>query len=193
MTAEAILGDITIKSVGERKMLPFGTDIVALPQVCLLGWREAKSVAAGDEGRGHYEFVLIPRATLTPRGGPYTERSVTERTMGVLCHKTSSYPWGEDLAALTDGHTDMEGAEGTAEYVPRLCSFKGDGSTLEFSFGVSAVATAKVKVYKVTSAGVYSDITSEAYLTIAVGKLTFSAGNAPGDGDFIIVMMEVES
>lgn len=191
MTAEALLGDISIKSAGERKLLPFGTDVVALPQVCLLGWREAKSVASGDEGRAHYEFVLIPRATLTPRGGTFAERAVTERTLGVLCHKTGAYPWGETLAALTDGHTEMEGAEGTSEYVPRLCAFKGDGTELVFTFGVQAVSTAKIKVYQVTGAGVFSDITSSGDLTIAVDKLTFGVGKAPTSGDFIIVMMEV--
>ncbi len=191
MTAEALLGDITIKSAGERKLLPFGTDVVALPQVCLLGWREAKSVASGDEGRSHYEFILIPRATLTPRGGPFDERAVGERTMGVLCHKTNAYPWGEELTTSTDGHTEMEGVEGTSEYVPRLCAFKGDGTELTFTFGVEAVSIAKIKVYQVTSAGVFSDITSSGDLTVAVDELTFDVGKAPANGDFIIVMMEV--
>ncbi len=192
MTAEALLsGPITIKSAGERKMLPFGTDVTALPEVCLLAWREAQSVASGDVGRAGYEFVLIPRATLFPKGGGFDERAVTERAMGVTCHKTSAYPWGEALAAGTDGHTEMEGVEGSCEYVPRICAFKGDGATLVFAFGTEAVSTAKIKVYQVTSAGVFSDITSSGDLTIAVDDLTFGAGKAPANGDFIIVMSEV--
>lgn len=192
MTAEALLGGpITIKSVGERKMLPFGTDVTTLPQVCLLAWREAKSVASGDAGRAGYEFVLIPRATIFPRGGGFEERAVTERAMGVTCHKTSKYPWGEALVENTDGHTEMEGVEGTSEYVPRICAFKGDGTALVFTFGVEAVSTAKIKVYQVTSAGVFTDITSSADLTIAVDDLTFGTGKAPADGDFIVAMLEV--
>lgn len=191
MTAEALLNGVTIKDDGgERMFLPFGVDVMPLPQVCLLGWREAKSVAAGDAGRPHYECVLIPRATLTPRGGSYDERAVGERTLGILAHSTAKYPWGEALSAETDGHTVMEGAEFTAEYVPRICAFVGDGATLTFPFSVDMVDTDKVKVYQVT-ASVWSDITEATTLTIAVDDLTFSAGNAPADGAVLIVVGEV--
>lgn len=191
LTAEALLSGINIKSEGERKLLPFGHDLVELPEVTLLGWRAMKSGVAGDVGRAGYDYTVIPRATLFAKGGNYDERATTERGFGIALHKTSKYPWGEALVSGTDGHSEMEGAICTSEYVPRISAFKADGTELAFAFGVNAVATGKVKVYKVTSAGVWSDITAQVTLTIAVTGLTFSAGAAPANGDFIIVSMEV--
>ncbi len=182
MTAEALFGDINIKTVDERKLLPFGTDVVTLPQVCLLAWREAKSVAVGDKGRAHYEFVIIPRATLTPRGGAFDERTIGDRAMGVLAHPTSAYPWGEALVLLTDGHTEMQGAEGTSEYVPRICSFVGDGVEDTFAFTVEAVSTDKISVY-------VNGVLTTVGVTPAVDELVFAA--PPADGTKIVVFMEV--
>lgn len=182
MTAEELLGDITIKTVDEHNLLPFGTDVIALPQVCVLAWREAKSVADGDEGRSHYQFVLIPRATLTPNGGPFDERAIGDRTMSVLCHVADAWPWGEALTALVEGCTEMQGADGISEYVPRICSFVGDGTEDEFDFGVEAVSTDKISIYvngTITTTGV----------TPAVDGLTFTA--PPADGAKIVVFMEV--
>jgi hypothetical protein len=182
MTAEELLGDLTIKTVDEHNLLPFGTDVVALPQVCILAWREAKSVATGDEGRSHYQFILIPRATITPNGGPFDERAVGDRTMSVLCHVTDAWPWGEELDPDTDGCAEMQGADGTCEYVPRLCSFVGDGSEDEFAFGVEAVSTDKISIY-------VDGVLTTAGVTPAVDGLTFSS--PPADGAKIVVFMEV--
>ena len=166
MTAEALLTGIPITTQGEGKWLPSGVNKTTLPNVCLLAWREAKSIASGDANRAHYQAVLIPSATLSPTGGSFEERNIGDRSLRVACNIVSQWPWGKVLTETDEGGTTLQSADGSFEYVPRLSSFKGDGTTLEFTFGTEAVSTDKVKVYQVTSAGVYSDITDDVNLTI---------------------------
>jgi len=193
MTAEALLTGIPITTQGEGKWLPSGVNVSALPNCCLLGWREAKSVAEGDANRAHYQSILIPSATLFPAGGNYEERNVGDRTQRIAVNIVDQWPWGKALALADEGGTTMQSADGSFEYVPRICAFKGDGTDLVFTFTREAISTAKMKVYQVTAAGVYSDITSDANLTKAVDSLTWGDGHAIADGDFVIVVYEVAS
>ncbi len=189
MTAEALVSGAKVVAQGEGNWLPSGLNRTTLPRVCLLAWREAKSVAAGDADRPHYQAVLIPSATLSPMGGSFDERAVGDRSLRVACNVVSKWPWGKALAEEDEGGTTLQSADGAFEYVPRLCAFKGDGTAVEFTFGVEAVHTDKVSVYQVTALGVFTDITESATLTIATTKLTFDT--APADGTLIIVVMEV--
>ncbi|MGC9395391.1 MAG: hypothetical protein ACP5J4_11105 [Anaerolineae bacterium] len=182
MTAEALLTGVPVATQGEGKWLPSGMNIASLPRVCLLAWREAKSVASGDVDRPHYQAVLIPSATLSPMGGSFEERSVGERTMRVAVNIVSAWPWGTALVAATDGGTTVQSADGSFEYVPRLCSFVGDGTVVEFTFGREAVSTDKIVVY-------VDGVETTSGITVAVDSLTFST--APADGAKIVVMMEV--
>jgi hypothetical protein len=184
MTAEALLTGIPVASQGEGKWLPSGMNIASLPRVCLLAWREAKSVAAGDADRPHYEAVLIPSATLSPMGGSFEERTVGERSMRVAVNIVSAWPWGTVLVEATDGGTTVQSADGSFEYVPRICSFVGDGTEDEFAFTRDAVSTDKVTVY-------VDGVETSAGITVAVDGLTFAA--PPADGAKIVVIMEVES
>jgi hypothetical protein len=156
----------------------------------VLAWREAKSVASGDKGRAHYQFVLIPKAEISPRGGSFEEGGADNRTYTIVPTVVSKWPWGETLVSGTDGCTEMQIAEGACEYVPRISAFKGDGETLVFSLGKSAVSTDKMKVYQYDGT-TFADITAEAYLTLAVDSLTFTDGDEPASSEYIIVVMEV--
>lgn len=190
MIAEALISGLTVKTVGELKLLPAATDRRTLTNILVLGWREAKSVALNDEGRAHYEFVLIPSAELTPMGGEWGERATEERMYALIANVVGKWPWGEDLDEETDGHEEMQLAEGSCEYIPRISAFAGDGAQLTFAFGVDAVSTDKVSVwlYDGTTA---TDITEAAYLTIAEDGLTFTDTNEPDEGEYLIVIMEV--
>lgn len=193
MTAESLLTGLSAKTVGEMKLLPGESDNADLPDVLLLAWREAKSIAAGDEDRPHYEFALIPSCKAVPRGGPFEERNAENRSFNVMFNVVGKWPWGEALSQSSDGCATMQLAEGASEYIPRLSAFLGDGATGSFTFGKAAQSTAKVKVYKYTTAGVFTDITAESYLTVATSGLTFSSGNEPAASDYIIVLMEVSA
>lgn len=184
MTAEALLTGITVKTVGEMKLLPFATEQADLPDVWLLGWREAKSVASGDSGRGHFEHVLM-RAKLTPLGGEWGERTTEERRYMITALVTSKWPWGEALVLGTDGCEEMQLAYGTSEYVPRLSAFEGDGTTTVFNLvGKTAISTDKMPTYK-------NGTIVTTNLTKAVGSLTFTS--APTSGDKIVLFTEVAS
>lgn len=184
ITAEALLTGLTAKTVGEAKMLPAETDISELPEVCLVAWREAKSVASGDEGRAHYEGIIIPIAKLAPLGGEWGERAIEERRYAITPSVVSAYPWGESLVEGTDGCTEMQYVEISTEYIPRIVAFQADGTATEFSFGTEAVNTDKVAVYV--------DGTEQTTgITVAVGSVTFDS--APSDGSNIVVFMEVEA
>lgn len=187
MSAEEVVTGLTAKTVGEMKMLPGETDITDLPDVCLLAWREAKSVASGDEGRSHYEFVLIPKAELSPMGGSFQEGSPEERGYMFVPTPVGRWPWGEALVEGTDGCTEMQMAEGSSEYVPRISAFQGDGTETEFTLGTSAVSTDKMKAYTYDGTTL-TDVTST--VTLAVGSITFSS--APADGLLIIAVIEVD-
>lgn len=193
MFAEALITGIPVTTQGEGKWLPSGVNLTELPKCCLLAWRDAESVASGDADRAHYQAALIPSATLAPGGGSFEERNVGERVMRVANNIVSKWPWGKTLALADEGGTTMQSADGSFEYIPRIVAFKGDGTDLLFTFTRDAVSTAKMKVYQVTSAGVYSDITSDANLTKAVGSLTWGSGHAIANGDFVIVVYEVAS
>lgn len=190
MTAEALLSGIPVTTQGEGKWLPAGVNKKTLPPVCLLGWREAKSVATDDGSRAHYEAVLIPSATLEMAGGNFEERAAGERSMRVACNIVSRWPWGKALTSTDEGGTKMQVADGIFEYIPRLCAFKGDGTVLTFTFTREAVSVDKIKVFKYDGT-TYTDITEDATLTVAVDDLTFSSGNAPSASTYLIVVMEV--
>jgi hypothetical protein len=188
MGAEEVMTGLTAKTVGEMKVLPAETDVTDLPDLLVLAWREAKSVAAGDEGRSHYEFILIPKAELSPMGGSFEESNAENRSYSVTATVVGKWPWGEDLVEGTDGCTEMQMAEGASEYVPRISAFQGDGTATEFSLGINAVSTDKMKVYTYDgSTGTLTDVTST--VTLAVGSITFSS--APADGLYIIAVTEV--
>lgn len=184
MTAEALVSGINVKTVGEMKAFPFATEQADLPDMWLLGWREAKSVASGDVGRSHFEWVLM-RAKLTPLGGEWGERTTEERRYAITAITTAKWPWGEALVEGTDGCAEMQLAFGSSEYVPRLSAFEGTGSATVFSLvGKTAISTDKMPTYNngtIVSAG----------LTKAVGSLTF--GVAPASGDKIVLFTEVAS
>lgn len=184
MIAEALVTGINAKTVGEMKVLPFATEQADLPDFWLLGWREAKSVASGDAGRGHYEWVLL-KAKLTPLGGEWGERATEERRFMITAQVVSKWPWGEALVEGTDGCAEMQLAFGSAEYVPRLSAFEGTGSATVFSLvGKTAISTDKMPTYNngaIVSSG----------LTKAVDSLTFSV--APASGDKIVLFTEVAS
>jgi len=184
MTAEALVSGINVKTVGEMKTLPMATEQADLPDMWLLGWREAKSVVSGDAGRGHYEWVLL-RVKLTPLAGEWGERSVEERRYMVTAQVTSKWPWGEALVLNTDGCEAMQLAYGSSEYVPRLSAFEGDNTTTVFALvGKTAISTDKMPTYKdgvIVSSG----------LTKAIGSLTFSA--APAAGVKVVLFTEVAS
>jgi hypothetical protein len=186
ITAEEVMTGLTAKTVGEMKMLPAETDITDLPDLLLLGWREAKSVADGDEGRSHYEFILIPKAEISPMGGSFEEGNQENRSYSVTATVVGKWPWGETLVEGTDGCTEMQMAEGSSEYVPRISAFEGDGTATEFSLGTDAVNTDKMKVYTYDGSTL-TDVTST--VTLAVGSITFSS--APADGLYIIAVTEV--
>lgn len=190
MTAEALLTGVPVTAQGEGKWLPAGVNRANLPNVCLLAWREAKSVASGDNNRAHYEAVLIPSATLEPAGGSFDERNVGERTLRIAMNIVDRWPWGKALTVTDEGGTTFQSADGSFEYVPRIAAFKGDGTTDSFALTKSAVSTDKLQVYKYDGT-TFTDITAETYLTLAVDSLTFSAGNEPAATDYIIVVMEV--
>jgi hypothetical protein len=184
MTAEALVSGINVKTVGEMKALPFATEQADLPDMWLLAWREAKSVVSGDAGRGHYEWVLL-RAKLTPLAGEWGERATEERRYMVTAQVVSKWPWGEALVLGTDGCAEMQLAFGSAEYVPRLSAFEGDGATLAFTLvGKTAISTDKMSVYNNGTAVV-------AGLTKAVGSLTWAG--APTNGAKIVLFCEVAS
>jgi len=183
MISEALAAGVNVKTIGasgEAKALVFGTDKVTLPTLGVLGWRGAKSVADGDEGRGHYEWILM-QAKLSPVGGEWGERTTEERRMLVTAQVIGRWIWGEALAVLDEGVTEMQGAIGSSEYIPRICAFEGDGVEDEFTFGREAVSTDKIIVFV--------DGVEDVTVTKAVGGLTFVA--APADGAKIVVWMEV--
>lgn len=181
MIAEAQATGLTIKTVAEAQMLPFATDKLSLPDQWLVGWREAKSVASGDEGRAHYEFVIL-KAKLAPLAGEWGERASGERRFSITAQVVGKWPWGEALTDAVEGCTKMQLYFGASEYIPRLSAFEGDGTTTEFTITRTSVSTDKQAVY---------DDGSEATgVTKAVGSLTYAV--APADGTKIVLWSEVE-
>lgn len=182
MTAESLISGINIKTEAEAQLLPFATDQTDLTDVWIMGWREAKSVADGDEGRLHYEFVIL-KAKLTPLAGEWGERSTEERRYAVTAQVVGAWPTGEALSQVTDGCTEMQLYFGSSEYIPRLSSFQADGIEVEFLITRDSVSTDKQAIYE--------DGAEAAGVTKAVDSITYAV--APSDGAKIVLWSEVAS
>jgi hypothetical protein len=189
---KAYVSDQLVATVGEHKYGGMATDKAGYePYVMLLALQIAKdeNPASTNYNQQGYHWFLIPKCQLIDMGNSMDDNP-TENTFKISASNTKKYINGIAFSEVTNGFTETALLEGFSLGKLRVIRFEGTGSEDEFVLSPEATAAAKVTVYKEATAGAgdYAAVTGAA-ITIAVGKITFTA--APADGAGIIVLLEV--
>jgi hypothetical protein len=182
MDVKAALTGVKVRTLGEAKLLPVGTDQQGTePEVALLLFQQSKDAASRLR---RWRMHLIPRATCKPDTGAMNENG-SETKYNVVINPSTSHLWGTALNLNDDGCEEAALLEGMFEGRPKLVAWKGDAAEDEFLLPATKPATATTKIHGVWVNG--TPVSGDD-ITLAVDKLTFDT--PPADDAMIVCLYE---
>ncbi len=186
---QALTGNKVV-TVGEINLINVATNLAGFEnQVAVIAQQPGQpgGKGAADAGVAGWNQIIFPKAWLIPRTGGMSEaNNPYEKNYTLSPTMSSKYPWGLAMTANADGCLSSFFQKGNSQYPMWWANFKGDNSTLVFSFSASyqAVSTSKMAVY-------VNGVLQTSGITKATDKITFSV--APADNANIAVIYEVAS
>lgn len=184
---QALTGNKVVQ-VGEINLINVATNLAGFEnQVAIIAQQAGQPAGkdASDAGVAGWNQIIFPKAWLIPRTGGMTEaNNPYEKNYTIVPTMSSKYPWGLAMTTNADGCLAAFFQKGNSQFPLWWANFKGDGSTIQFSFSANyqAVSTAKMEVY-------VNGVRQTTGITKATDKVTFTT--APADDANIAIIYEV--
>lgn len=166
----AILTGTSKVTLGEASAVGLGTSQQGFePQVGLLLYQQALSEA----GVRNWRWILIPRATVYPHPGGFSENSAEHRFL-VSPAVVSQHLWETPFSSNTEGFSSAQGLLGASTYRPALCAWLATTSQTSFLFPTTLPLSTSAKLYLTvngtpTTTG-YTASTTQVVFTTAPGN-----------------------
>lgn len=179
MTVNATLMNTTAFTVGETKMLPWGTDKQGSEEdVSVLVFQQSLDK---DTKLRAWRSVLIPRARAVPVLAPMNDNP-SEFRYQVVASPSTKHIWGKSLATSTEGATEAAAIEAMTEKKPKIVAWMGDNIETAFALPTNYPAAATTKMV------VWVDGVLDATPTLSVSSVTPTA--KPTAGQMVVCFYE---
>lgn len=178
MTVNTALMQTTAFTVGEAKMMPWGTDKQGSEEdVSLLVFQQSLDK---DTKLRAWRSIIVPRARAIPVLAPMNDNP-SEVRYQVIASPSTRHIWGVTLTTNTEGATEAAALEGMSAGKPKIIAFLGNNSATYFDLPTAypARSTASMKCW-VDSAPNAATFTTTRCTPVGT----------PGVGKIVVVMYE---
>lgn len=176
---------VSIETIGDLTMVPLQPAGGSQPDLCLLLQKRSKKWESGVKGVKAWEFIFIPKATVTPLFAEFRQREHAPYRYSVNANMADRKPWGATLSIATNGTEASPIHEFEGDNPVHLMAYLANNVQTVFTLAYTPKSNAKVYVYV---DGLRKTLTT--HYTVSGTTVTFLA--APDTDSIINILYEVD-
>jgi hypothetical protein len=179
---DAALSNTMIRVVGESTMVPFGTDKQGTEPDCAI---ITMQMGHDDAKLTRWHYYMLPKVKIVGKLGSFNETPY-EKIYRMSVSASPTYIWGQAFSEITDGATEANGDEGSAEGRPNIVAWLADGYENTFLFNTlrPSISVAKIAAFN------WNDGTEYTGGAITKSVTQIALTTPPVAGDVIVAKYE---